>query len=91
MMKSMGTIKGNGDGNRGRVTINRDGSVLLENVEISGVVFENCDIRGESGERPIPFADRMNAFHNYLGANGEGSLHVSVRTDEQYQKDQANG
>jgi hypothetical protein len=27
MMKSMGTIKGKGDGNRGRVTINRDGRI----------------------------------------------------------------
>jgi len=91
MSKSLGTIRGKGDGNWGRVTINRDGSVLLENVEISGVVFENCDIRGESGENPISFADRINAFHNYLGANGEGRLHVSGRTDEQYQKDQVNG
>jgi hypothetical protein len=87
MSKSQGTIKGKGDGKWGRVTINRDGSILLENVEISGVVFENCDIRGESGENPIPFADRVNAFHNYVGANGEGSLRVSGRTDEQREKD----
>ena len=44
MSNSKGKIKGKGDGNWGRVTINRDGSILLENVTISGVVFENCDI-----------------------------------------------
>ena len=87
MSESQGKIKGKGDGIWGRVTINRDGSILLENVTISGVVFENCDIHGESGENPIPFADPMNAFHNYLGANGEGTLYVSGRTDEEYEKD----
>jgi len=91
MSNFQGTITGKGDGKWGRVTINRDGSLLLENVTISGVVFENCDIHGESGEYPIPFADRMNQLCDYLATRGEYRLYVSGRTDEQYQKDQGNG
>lgn len=61
-----GAIKGKGNGKRGRITINRDGSILLENVKIEAVKFENCEIHAESGKYPIPFADRMNSFENYL-------------------------
>jgi hypothetical protein len=59
-----GTIKGRPG--RGLVTIRKDGSILLENVTIKGVRFKDCDIIAESGEYPIPFADRMNRFEDYL-------------------------
>lgn len=59
-----GTIKGRPG--RGLVTIRKDGSILLENVTISAVRFMDCDIIAESGENPIPFADRMNSFENYV-------------------------
>jgi hypothetical protein len=52
MMKSMGTIKGKGDGNWGRVTINRNGSILLENVTLSDIKITNCELHAESGEYP---------------------------------------
>jgi len=64
-------IKGKGDGNWGRVTINTDGSMLLENVTIEGVLFENCDIVAASGENPIPFADRANIADDKLAYQQE--------------------
>jgi hypothetical protein len=82
-----GAIKGKGDGKRGRVTINRDGSLLLENVTLEGIAIQNCDLHAESGEYPIPFADRANQLDDYAATKGEYPLHVRGRTDEQYRKD----
>jgi ribosomal protein L24 len=48
-----GVIKGKGDGKWGRITINRDGSMLLENVTLEGIAIQNCDIYAQSGEYPI--------------------------------------
>jgi hypothetical protein len=50
-----GLITGKGDGKWGRIKINRDGSLLLENVTLSDVKITNCDLHAESGECPIPF------------------------------------
>ena len=84
----MGTISvKERDGKRGRVTINRDGSILLENVIITDVKFKNCDIFGQSGECPISFADRMNNFENYMTLDNY-PLGVGGRNDEQYPKDE---
>ena len=60
-----GVIAGRGNGNWGRITIRTDGSILLENVSLSNIAIRNCDLVGESGEYPIPFADRMNQLEDF--------------------------
>jgi hypothetical protein len=87
MMKSMGTIKGKGDGNRGRVTINRNGSILLENVTLSDIKITNCELHAESGEYPIPFADRMNILEDFASGDVYPEMTFGGRNDEQYRKD----
>jgi hypothetical protein len=64
-----GAIKGRPG--RGLVTIRTDGSILLENVTITGVRFKGCDIHAEPGEKPIPAADRLNSVENYISGDRE--------------------
>jgi len=82
-----GLITGKGDGKWGRITINRDGSMLLENVTLERIAIQNCDLHAESGEYPIPFADRANQLEDHAATKGEYPLHVGGRTDEQYRQD----
>ena len=63
-----GLITGKGDGNWGRITVRTDGSILLENVALSNIAIRNCDLVAESGENPIPFADRMNQLEDFAAA-----------------------
>ena len=67
-MKS-GLIAGEGDGNWGRITIRRDGSILLENVTLYNIAIRNCDLTAQSGEHPVAFADRMNQLEDFA-SNG---------------------
>ncbi len=60
-----GLITGRGNGDWGRITVRTDGSILLENVALSNIAIRNCDLHAESGERPIPFADRMNQLEDW--------------------------
>jgi|SRR5271163_1133305 len=60
-----GLITGLGNGDWGRITVRTDGSILLENVALSNIAIRNCDLHAESGERPIPFADRMNQLEDW--------------------------
>jgi hypothetical protein len=82
-----GAIKGKGDGKRGRITINRDGSLLLENVTLSDIKITNCDLHAESGECPIPFADRMNVLEDFASGDVYPEITLGGRTDEQYRTD----
>jgi hypothetical protein len=66
-----GVIKGKGDGKWGRVTVRTDGSILLENVELSDIDIRKCELIAESGEYPIPFADRMNRLCDFAGDGHE--------------------
>jgi hypothetical protein len=61
-----GLIAGRGNGDWGRITIRKDGSILLENVALSNIAIRNCDLIAESGEYPISFADRMNRLENFV-------------------------
>ena len=57
----MGTIRGNmSTGRYGRMVVNTDGSVTLYNVVLENINICDCDLIAESGEYPIPFADRAN-------------------------------
>ncbi len=87
MSKSQGTIRGKGDGKWGRITINRDGSLLLENVTLSDIKITNCDLHAESGEYPIPFADRMNILEDFASGDVYPEMTLGGRTHEQYRKD----
>jgi hypothetical protein len=60
-----GLITGKGDGSWGRITVRTDGSILLENVALSNIAIRNCDLVAESGEYPIPFADRANRLDDW--------------------------
>ena len=60
-----GLITGRGNGDWGRITVRTDGSILLENVALSNIAIRNCDLHAGSGERPIPFADRMNQLEDW--------------------------
>src|SRR5271155_3526199 len=60
-----GLITGRGHGDWGRITVRTDSSILLENVALSNIAIRNCDLHAESGERPIPFADRMNELEDW--------------------------
>ena len=73
-----GLIKGKGDGNWGRITVRRDGSILLENVALSNINIRNCDLTAESGENPNPFADRMNQLQDFasFGAQDKYPLYA---------------
>jgi hypothetical protein len=82
-----GVIKGKGDGEWGRITINRDGSLLLENVTLEGIAIQNCDLHAESGEYPIPFADRMNILEDFASGDVYPEMTFGGRTDEQHRKD----
>ena len=84
-----GVIKSKGDGKWGRITINRDGSLLLENVTVSDIRITNCDLHAESGEYPIPFADRINRLEDFAcsDAHPEHRLRLGGRIDEEYRKD----
>ena len=82
-----GVIKGKGDGKWGRITINRDGSLLLENVTLSDIKITNCDLHAESGEYPIPFADRMNILEDFASGDVYPEMTFGGRTDEQCRKD----
>jgi len=81
-----GVIKGKGDGKWGRITINRDGSLLLENVTLSDIKITNCDLHAGSGEYPIPFADRMNILEDFASGDVYPEMTFGGRTDEQYRK-----
>lgn len=74
-----GLITGKGKGDWGRITVRRDGSILLENVDLFNINIRNCDLTAESGERPLPFADRMNQLHDFasFGAQKKYPLHAS--------------
>lgn len=57
----MGTIRGNmSTGHYGRMVVNTNGSVTLYNVVLENINICDCDLIAESGEYPIPFADRAN-------------------------------
>jgi hypothetical protein len=60
-----GLITGKGDGNWGRITYRKDGSILIENASLSNIAIRNCDLVAESGEYPIPFADRANILDDW--------------------------
>jgi hypothetical protein len=63
---SQGAIRGNKKrGRYGRVVVNRDGSITLYNVVLENIVVRDCDLIAESGENPIPFADRMNSLDDW--------------------------
>jgi len=66
-----GLITGKGDGNWGRITVRRDGSILIENAELSNIAITNCDLVAESGEHPRPFADRMNMLCDFAAASAD--------------------
>jgi hypothetical protein len=61
------------DGQWGRVTVRTDGSILLENVELSDIDIRQCELIAESGENPIPFADRMNRLEDFAGDGHEAA------------------
>jgi hypothetical protein len=61
------------DGQWGRVTVRTDGSILLENVELSDIDIRKCELIAESGENPIPFADRMNRLQDFAGDGHEAA------------------
>lgn len=67
-----GTIKGN-NGKWGRVTINCNGSMLLENVTLSDIDISCCELHAESGEYPLCFGDRMNRLCDFAGDGHQGS------------------
>jgi hypothetical protein len=78
-----GVIRGNTKrGYNGRVVVNRDGSVTLHNVVLENIAVRNCDLIGESGEYPIPFADRMNVLEDWTHAKGAHPYYVSGRGGE---------
>jgi hypothetical protein len=85
--KMTGLITGKGDGKWGRITINRDGSLLLENVTLSDIKITNCDLHAESGEYPIPFADRMNILEDFASGDVYPEMTFGGRTDEHYRED----
>ena len=61
-----GTIRGNKNtGRYGRIVVNRYGSLTLHNVLLESIVVRNSDLHAESGENPIPFADRMNQLEDW--------------------------
>ena len=71
----MGTIRGNMKAGRyGRVVVNTDGSVTLHNVVLENMVVVDCDLIAESGENPIPFADRANLLHDWASQSSGDSL-----------------
>lgn len=78
-----GLINGKGNGDWGRITVRRDGSILLENVALSNIAIRNCDLIAESGENPISFADRANRLDDFAfaGANPEYKLHAGHTHD----------
>jgi predicted phosphodiesterase len=61
-----GLITGRGNGDWGRVTVKTDGSIVLENVDLSNIQIRNCNLFVESGENPIPYADRSNRLSDYI-------------------------
>jgi hypothetical protein len=63
---SRGVIRGNKKrGRYGRIVVNRDGSMTLHNVVLESIVVRNCDLHAESGESPLPFADRKNQLEDW--------------------------
>lgn len=82
----MGTIKGNTNtGRYGRVVINRDGSMTLHNVVLEGINITNCDLTAESGENPIPFADRMNTLEDWSHTDGKYPFYARGEGGEEVQ------
>jgi hypothetical protein len=82
---SEGTINGNKKSGRyGRIVVNTDGSVTLYNVVFENIVVRNCDLIAESGEYPIPFADRMNMLEDWASQkDGKEPFHVGGQGDEE--------
>jgi len=39
--------------------------MTLHNVVLENIIVRNCDLHAESGENPIPFADRMNLLQDW--------------------------
>ena len=61
----------------GRVTVRRDGSILLEILVLSDIKITNCDLMAESGEYPIPYADRMNVLEDFaVGGDSKEESHT---------------
>ena len=87
-----GRIAGNrvgveGNHERGRITVRLDGSILLENVDLINIAITNCDLHAESGEYPIPFADRMNQLEDFASSPAQKTTplhagHTCYPTDD---------
>jgi hypothetical protein len=74
-----GLITGRGEGNNwGRVTVRTDGSILLENVTLWNIDIRNCELIAESGEYPIPFADRMNTLMDFAAAGASPEYRLNA-------------
>jgi len=55
----------------GTVTILANGSILIENADLNNISIMNCDLHAESGEYPIPFADRMNQLEDFAAGSAK--------------------
>ncbi|HSY99181.1 MAG TPA: hypothetical protein VK788_06780 [Terriglobales bacterium] len=88
----MGTIRGNmNTGRYGRMVVNTDGSVTLYNVVLENIYIVDCDLIAESGEYPIPFADRANVQDDWAsqardeGQRGNAPFYVTGEGGEEVQ------